>query len=105
MAPEELQRRATLLSPVLNQAVEWPELLINLYRERHLEPADRSLIEGTVTAVIDALGSDVGEFAQDWHSLQQELAFARDPQEAEALSHREALDETSSYLEHAQALV
>lgn len=105
--PEDLQRRATLLAPVLGAATHGgnQERLLNLYKARHLQPADRLIIEEAASATIDALGSDVGDFAQDWHSLQQELAVARDPQEAEALSQRGALDETSSYLDAAQALV
>jgi hypothetical protein len=103
---DELDRRALMLSPVLAGAWDNPQRLINLYRARHLEPADRVLIEGVAAGLIDGLESEDGFASRDeWRSLEQELALQRSPEEQEALSDRAALDGLSEYLGNAEQLV
>ncbi len=103
---EELARSEMGLRAAVNAASQRPELLLNLYRERHLRLADRVLIEEAAQGMIDALGnSDNYEFRDAWNSLQQDLALARSPEELEALGYQATLDELASYLENAQTLV
>ncbi len=106
VAPEELAEAERNLRTALGAASQRPELLLNLYRERHLRPADRRLIEGAALGMIDALGSsDNYGFRDSWNSLQQELAAARGPEELEAASHRAVLDELAAYLGNVEELV
>lgn len=106
VSPEALARSELGLRAALGVVSQRPELLLNLYRERHLQPADRVLIEEAVQGMIDVLGnSDNYEFRNAWNSLQQELALARGPEELEALGHRAKLEELGSYLESARTLV
>lgn len=106
VAPEVLAARATVLSPILNSALERPEVLINAYRRRFHELADRRLLEESAEAVIDALGgSDGGQFAQRWRFQQEELAVGRPAEELQAVSDRAALSELASYLDSAERVV
>ncbi len=107
MGPEQLAASEGGLRAALNAASQRPELLLNLYRERHLDkPADRLLIEEMASGMIYALGnSDNYEFRDAWNVLQEELTLARGPEEIEALGHRAELDELGSYLDDAQRLV
>ena len=103
---EDLAAADRSLRPVLNAAMGRPEVLLNLYRERHLSPADRRLIEGTAAAVIDGLGGlDNYAFRDEWNALQQELMAARGPEELEALSRRSVLEGLEGYLDAAERLV
>lgn len=107
VSPGELARSEMGLRAALNAASGRPELLLNLYRERHLRRrADRVLIEEVASGMIDALGDeDNYGFRDAWNELQQELALARSPEELEALGHRATLEELDSYLENARTLV
>jgi hypothetical protein len=104
--PEELAASERNLRVALNAASQRPELLLNLYRQRHLQRPDRLIVEGTASGMIDALGdSDNYAFRDAWNSLQQELSLARGPEELEALSQRAALDELSTYLDNLARVV
>jgi len=90
------QRR---LSVALTAAASNPQLLINLYRERHLDNADRAVIEGAAGALADALGNtDQFAFRDGWRAVQQEVALQRGPKEVEAVSERCVLEECQDYL-------
>jgi len=104
--PEVLAARATVLSPVLNVALERREALLNALRRRFGDPADRRLLEESARVVIDGLaGSDGGQFEYDFNALQEELSAQRPPEERQALSDRDELSELASYLECAERVV
>ncbi|MDP9479889.1 MAG: hypothetical protein M3R38_30210, partial [Actinomycetota bacterium] len=92
--PEDLRVRAAILAPTLVSASSEPARLVNLYRQRHRIPADRRIIEEAALAEIDARGSsDAYAFRDEWAGVEKELALSRDPEELEALSSRDDLDE------------
>ena len=90
----------------LSLAGQRPEILLNLYGQRHGDPADRRLIEEAALALADGLGDlDNFAFRDSWRTLQQELAASRGPEELEALGIRSELEELSSYLDASGDLV
>ncbi len=104
--PEDLRVRAAILAPTLASASSEPARLVNLYRQRHRIPADRRIIEEAALAEIDARGSsDSGVFRDEWASVERELAMSRDPEELEALSSRDDLDEVYAYLDNVERVV
>ncbi len=104
--PEDLRVRAAILAPALASASSEPARLVNLYRQRHRVPADRRIIEEAALAEIDARGSsDSGVFRAEWAAVERELAMSRDPEELEALSSRDDLDDVYAYLDHVEQLV
>ncbi len=104
--PEDLRVRAAILAPTLASASSEPSRLVNLYRQRHRVPADRKIIEEAALAEIDARGtSDSGVFRDEWAALERELAMSRDPEELEALSSRDDLDEVYTYLDNVERVV
>lgn len=103
--PEEVAARAAVLGPILNTAATEPEQLVNLYRKRHKDPVDRHIIEEAAAAKIDAGGEDVTQFHNQWSAALEEAAVGRSPEEAEAISHQEALDELQGYLNNVITLV
>lgn len=106
VTPEILATRAAVLSPVLHGAMERPEVLLNAYRRRFGDLTDRRLLEEGAQAVIDGLGgSDGGNFAERWRSLQDELAVQRPPEERQALADRSELSELAAYLDAAERVV
>ena len=106
VAPEVLSARAAVLSPILSAAMDRPEILINAYRRRFSELADRRLLEETAEAVIDGLaGSDGGAFAERWAAVQAEMAMGRSGEELQAVADREALQKLAKYLDSAERVV
>ncbi len=104
--PEDLRVRAAILAPTLASAPGEPARLVNLYRQRHRIPADRKLIEEAALAEIDARGSsDAYAFRDEWAGVEKELALSRDPEELEALSSRDDLDEVYAYLDNVERVV
>jgi hypothetical protein len=105
VTPEELAAAERTLRPILNAAAQNPEMLLNLYRARHLDGAQRLLIEETAAALIDALGdSDNYAFGNSWNALQQELAAERGPEEVEANARVRELDALAEYVDAAEAV-
>lgn len=103
---EELEARERILRPALGASFERPEVLVNLYRQRYRLPADRVLIEASASAVIDGLGdSDNHAFRDEWNGLLQELKASRGPEEFEALSHLDVLDDLESWRDNVSELV
>jgi hypothetical protein len=104
--PEDLRVRAAILAPTLASAPGEPARLVNLYRQRHRIPADRRIIEEAALAEIDARGSsDSYVFRDEWAAVERELAMSRDPEELEALSSRDDLDEVYVYLDNVERVV
>ncbi|MDP9486382.1 MAG: hypothetical protein M3Q49_11485 [Actinomycetota bacterium] len=104
--PEDLRVRAAILAPTLVSASSEPARLVNLYRQRHRVPADRRIIEEAALAEIDARGSsDSFVFRDEWAGVEKELALSRDPEELEALSGRDDLDEVYAYLDNVERVV
>lgn len=106
VSPEELAEAERNLRPALAAAAQRPDMLLNLIRERHQQPADRRLIEEAARGMIDGLGDlDNYAFRDAWNALEQQLTASRGPEEMEALGQRAVLDDLASYLDSAQQLV
>jgi hypothetical protein len=106
VSDEDLQDAHRRLSVALSLAGQRPEILLNLYGQRHGDPADRRLIEEAALALADGLGDlDNFAFRDSWRTLQQELAASRGPEEAEALGIRLELEGLGSYLDASEELV
>lgn len=107
VSPEVMATRAAILSPILSGALERPEALVNAYRRRFGDLADRRILEESAEVVMDGLtGTEEGTaFAQLWRDLAEELAPSLPEAEREALAHRVTLDELGGYLEAAQLVV
>jgi len=105
VGPGELDAADRALRPVLNASAAEPGLLVNLYRSRHRDNAERLLIEQTAAALIDGLGGlDDYAFRDSWRSLQQELAAERGPEEMEANARARELDEMAEYVDASEAV-
>jgi hypothetical protein len=98
--PDELDTLARSFGPTLTWAAGNPQRLINIYRQRHLEPAYRVLLEQTAQGVIDGYGDeDNFTFRDNWRAIEAELALGRSPEEQQALADRASLAALSGYLD------
>lgn len=106
VSPEVMATRALILSPILSGALERPEALVNAYRPRFGDLADRRILEESASVVIDGLGgSDGGAFEERWRFLSEELEPSLPEAELEAKARSATLDELGGYLEAAQLVV
>jgi hypothetical protein len=104
--PAQLDARALSFGPTLTWATGNPERLVNLYRSRHLNPAERVLIEGTAGALVDGLGAeDNYQFRDYWRSVEAELVVGRSPEEQAAIADRASLAELGEYLDAAARVI